>query len=886
MPDGAGPQPPRPVGLLWAYVGVSGAGIGALVLAASLASSLQDSLLAVSWIVAATAATVTGFAVVHRSTNPFLRKAWIAWSAACAVWAIGALVRLVAEVTGWENLAAAADVAWWMFPVLAGASILEDAPRGSLSFGLFLLDALPLVLLVTLLSRLAAAQPLEEERIHELMLLGYPLLYLLLALVGLQMLALERNRLRSPNVWGFAVSQPLLAVAALTWPATVVAGSVVPSFIGGILWSVGFLASAVAAVVRAREPDSSPTLLPLDDSGFRALPPAIGTVGLLAVAAIGPESGATMPFVLALTGVACFTARAFVIQRENRRAHANLQMSEEQHRTLIDNIPGAVYRCAFDRIWTIDFMSEEIETITGFPAESFKDNREHSFATIEHPEDAETLNEVIRRDVAAGRPYAHEYRIVRADGEIRWVLDKGQAAYGNAGEVLWIDGVLLDVTDRKHTEERFERQTELLWMLQRVAVAANEARDVDEALQVCLDEVCSFTGWDLGHVLFRAEDRDELVSTGLWHVGDEDGTARFRADSERRVFASGVGLPGRVLATGRAHWVEDVTRDVGYVRAETVRDLSIHAAIAFPVLVGPDVVAVLEFYGPESTPRDDGLLRVLANVGTVLGRVVERTRAEQALAAQNEQLLQLDALKDEFVSLVSHELRTPLTSIRGYLELVLEDEESALTAEHRQFLAVVQRNSERLLRLVGDLLFVAQVDAGRLVIEPEDLDLATVAAESVQAAEPFAAGKGVELVLEADPSPLAGDPARLTQLVDNLVSNAVKFTPQGGRVTVRVGPSAGAATVEVADTGMGIPADEQHKLFQRFFRSTNARRAAVPGTGLGLVVVRAIADAHGGTVSLESEEGAGTTFRVELPSETLQLPAVEESEDRPMKEVA
>jgi PAS domain S-box-containing protein len=870
--------------LLVAVAAAAGAAVGLLFAAAYADQSREDAWVALSWVVASAAAWGTGLAVVRRSTSARLRRAWLAWSVACAVWCAGALVRLVAEVSGWSDLATAADVTWWMFPVLAGASILEDAPRGSLSFGLFLLDALPLVLLATLLARLASTHPLDPSEGHQLLLLGYPLLYLLLALVGLQTLALERNRLTSPNLWGFGVCQPLLAIAALAWPSDVIGGSAGPSFGGEMLWGVGFLAASVAAIMRARDPDAAPELRPLDDSPLRALAPALGVVGLLAVAAFSPSDYVVVPIALTTLAVVCFTGRAFVIQRENRLAQASLESSEEQHRTLVDNIPGAVYRCAFDDKWTIDFMSGAIEELTGYPSESFVGSRVNGWTTIEHPEDAELLAEVIHRDVAAGRPYAHEYRIVRADGEVRWVLDKGQAAYGPQGEVLWLDGVLLDVTGRKLTEERFERQTELLWLLQRVAVAANEAREVDEALQVCLDEVCAYTGWPVGHVVTRGEDEHVLASTGLWSISFEetDAVARFRAASESARFGPGYGLPGQVLESGRTIWIEDIDSEPSYRRQPAASELGLHAALAFPVLVGTEVVAVLEFYGEEPAKPDDNLLRVMANVGTVLGRVVERTRSERALAAQNDQLRQLDALKDEFVSLVSHELRTPLTSIRGYLELIVEDGDM-LPEEHRQYLAVVQRNSERLLRLVGDLLFVAQLDAGRLAVEREELDLAALAAESVQAATPTASARGVEVVLEAAPAPLAGDRSRLAQLIDNLVSNAVKFTGEGGAVTVRVAPGGSEAVLEVADSGMGIPAEEQAQLFERFFRSTNARRAAVPGTGLGLVIVRAIADAHGGTVELESAEGVGTTFTIRLPAVPAE-PAADAPEE--LQEVA
>jgi PAS domain S-box-containing protein len=236
--------------------------------------------------------------------------------------------------------------------------------------------------------------------------------------------------------------------------------------------------------------------------------------------------------------------------------------------------------------------------------------------------------------------------------------------------------------------------------------------------------------------------------------------------------------------------------------------------------------------------------------------------------AQNEKLRELDRLKDEFVALVSHELRTPLTSIRGYLELVLDGQAGDLSDEQTQFLGVVERNADRLQRLVGDLLFIAQVDAGRLALEFDRFDAATVAAEAVEAAEPVAADKQIELVLSGDASAeLVGDRARLGQLLDNLISNALKFTPNGGRVEVAVAIHGAQVSLEVSDTGMGIPSDEQERLFQRFFRTAAATSQAIPGTGLGLAISKAIVDAHDGSIELESEAGRGTTFRISIPTD-------------------
>ena len=223
-----------------------------------------------------------------------------------------------------------------------------------------------------------------------------------------------------------------------------------------------------------------------------------------------------------------------------------------------------------------------------------------------------------------------------------------------------------------------------------------------------------------------------------------------------------------------------------------------------------------------------------------------------------------ERLKDEFVALVSHELRTPLSSVLGYLELVLDD--PSLGAEPRRHLAVVERNAARLERLVGDLLFTAQVEAGRFALAPGGADLGALARAAEESARVAAAAAGVTLAVRtpAEGPVVPGDALRLAQAVDNLVSNAVKFTPRGGRVDLTVTADDAEVRVGVADTGVGIPGAEQADVGTRFTRASNVRRS-VPGAGLGLSITRAIATAHGGRLELVSTEGRGTTATLVLP---------------------
>jgi signal transduction histidine kinase len=243
----------------------------------------------------------------------------------------------------------------------------------------------------------------------------------------------------------------------------------------------------------------------------------------------------------------------------------------------------------------------------------------------------------------------------------------------------------------------------------------------------------------------------------------------------------------------------------------------------------------------------------------------EAARGE--LADRNEQLLVLDRMKDEFVALVSHELRTPLTSIRGYVDLMIEGDAGDLTDEQGRYLGIVDRNTNRLLHLVGDLLLIAQAEAGKLELRIDDVAVGEVADAAVQAAGPAAQAKGiaVELRLEGQPH-VQGDRARLGQVLDNLVSNAIKFTPTGGRVSVSAHLDNGSVRLEVADNGTGMSKAEVARLFERFYRTSSATSQAIPGTGLGLSIAKAIVEAHRGAITCESAEGLGTTFIVTLPA--------------------
>ena len=268
-------------------------------------------------------------------------------------------------------------------------------------------------------------------------------------------------------------------------------------------------------------------------------------------------------------------------------------------------------------------------------------------------------------------------------------------------------------------------------------------------------------------------------------------------------------------------------------------------------------------------------------------RVEERTaelhRSRNLLVAGLEKeadavrrLQELDRAKDEFVATVSHELRTPITSIKGYVELLLDAQAEDADPAHAEMLRTVQRNGDRLASLAENLLTVARLESGEFDLDLKPVDLGDVVGRIEAALRPVISERDLDVRYTIPPEPILtnGDVQYLERVLFNLMSNSLKFTEDGGSICCTVSREADRAVLEVSDTGIGIPVEEQEHLFTRFFRSSTAQRQAIQGTGLGLAIASSIVTRHGGEMDVWSEHGRGTKVRVALPSVALHGVAV------------
>ncbi len=556
---------------------------------------------------------------------------------------------------------------------------------------------------------------------------------------------------------------------------------------------------------------------------------------------------------------------------EFKRVEDALRTSEERYALITEASDEGIYEWRVETDQT--YVSPQLSQFFGVESGEIATSSLNWMAQV-HPEDRELYRKTMR-DHLKGRneKWGHEYRSSTRDGEYRWVHDHGTTVRDEKGRVVRIVGAVRDVTQRRQAEETARQKTELVALLQTVASAANESTSVEAAMQFAINKVCTFFDWPSGHVYLSADDASgDMVSTNLWYFEKEGTSERLQEIVQNNRYRVGKGWIGQVLQHRAPAWVTDIKNDPQCLGFLTAEDPGIKATFAFPVLSGREVVAVFQLFSSYSIEPRATLLEAIPPIGTQLGQVVERSRAQELLREAKEQAEAGARAKSQFLANMSHELRTPLNAIIGISEMLYEDAEDFGYDDFTEPLRRTSRAGKHLMNLINDVLDLSKIEAGKIELHLEEFDIATVVQDGVNTTQSIAESNGnrVEFSCSDDIGRMFADATRVRQVILNLLSNASKFT-RDGVISVRAfrdkDPTSDELVLSVSDTGIGMNEEQIQKLFQEFSQADSSTTREYGGTGLGLTISQRFCHLMGGEIEVSSIPGQGSTFTMRLPTQ-------------------
>lgn len=508
---------------------------------------------------------------------------------------------------------------------------------------------------------------------------------------------------------------------------------------------------------------------------------------------------------------------------ERRRMEHALRRSEERFRQVVENANEWIWEVDADGLYT--YASPIVERVLGYKPEEIL-GKKH-FYDFFHPEDAAQLR-VRASEIFSRKDVFTEFqtRNLHKDGRVVFLLRSGVPILDEHGTLVGYRGADADVTERARIHEILERKQKNLAAIFDAAPVGMLLVDEDLAVVRANDAIRHLSGRNY-HEIIGKKPCEALSCTRCADGPDCRASADGDGECSLRTMVQ------MTFESGRP------------IRGLEIRpSLDDHGQTRLPwLLVSVEPVSI-----------DSGRHVVVA-----IDDITDRKRAEEELKEAVE-------MKSQFVSTVSHELRTPMTSIKEAVTIVLNGEAGRIKKDQAHFLDIAKRNIERLSRLIDDVLDFQRLDAGKMTFHMQEGAVDKTIEDAYNTMQPFAAKRGIHLAAEIEPGlpPVAFDSDRIVQVVTNLVSNAIKFTPEGGDIRVRVCCQDEQIRIQVSDTGLGIPREALPRVFERFYRVRRPGKE-IPGTGLGLAIVSRIVTGHGGRIDVESKPNEGTTFTVSLP---------------------
>jgi PAS domain S-box-containing protein len=547
---------------------------------------------------------------------------------------------------------------------------------------------------------------------------------------------------------------------------------------------------------------------------------------------------------------------------KRKQAEAALRRSEAELTDFFDNAAIGLHWVGSDG--TVLRVNQAELDLLGYSREEYVGRNIAEFHIDQH-----AIQDILSRLQMGEVLSDYDARLRCKDGSIKHVLINS-SVFREQGRFVHTRCFTRDITERRQTGRRLALQYAVTRIL-------SESVDFIESARKILQVTCTGLEWDAGG-LWTVDECAHVLRCVDFYATKPSAVSEFEKCSRALTFKKGEGLPGRVWQKGAPARIDYIAEDRNFPRAAVARQENINSAFGFPILLGDEVLGVLDFFSREIREPDDELLQLAASIGGQIGQFTKRKRAENERAEllERERAARSDAekanrLKDEFLATLSHELRTPLNAVIGWSRMLSSGRLDKDSSAHA--LEVIERNAWSQKQIIEDILDVSRVITGKLHLNLGPVDLVAVVDAALDAVRPALEAKAIniETTIDAGLRIIPGDADRLQQVIWNLLSNAAKFTPSGGKIKVRLSHGKAHVQIQVSDSGPGIdPAFLPH-VFERFRQADGTTTRTHGGLGLGLAIVRHLVELHGGVITAENrKDGSGACFTVRL-----RLPTVE-----------